>query len=65
MCRMGFVILCKVCGEVLFRSDEIVQPVNVLHKLGFVCPHCHSQLVTSTNPLDITRLIIEPAKKSS
>gem|GEM_PF-834518 len=62
---MGFVIICKVCGEILFRSEEIIQPINVLHKLGFVCPHCHSQLVLPNNCLDATRLVIEPVKKSS
>ncbi len=33
-------VLCSNCGHVLYEDEELVQPVEILKKFEFKCPHC-------------------------
>lgn len=55
-------VWCKDCGELLFSiDDDLVSPVDVMEKIGELCPACGRELLIK--PLRVSIKVHKPFKR--
>ena len=54
---MPQIIICKECGEILYKGDDLKPPEEIVQRYNGRCPKCGSKL--SNIPTDVE---VKPAK---